>query len=263
MVQRDMPWPPGTPCWADLSVGDTGQAKAFYSALFGWEVQDGPPEAEGYMHCEIDGRPVAGIGPKMGPDEEPNAWTTYLASEDADETVGKITAAGGQVLTPPYDIMDLGRFALATDTDGGEFGVWQAARLSGIQLANEPGAVCWNENMSRNLDANKAFYQAVFGYQYDDVSSADFRYATFRTTGDSLGGIGEIDASLPAEVPAHWLTYFTVADTDDVVAVAASLGGHVMREARDTPYGRMAVLSDDQGAVFAIMSLAGQDAAEG
>ena len=44
--------------------------------------------------CEVNGRPVAGIGPKMGPAAMPSAWTTYLASDDADDTVSKIKAAG-------------------------------------------------------------------------------------------------------------------------------------------------------------------------
>jgi len=36
------------------------------------------------------------------------------------------------------------------------------------------------------------------------------------------------------------------------------LGGSVMRPAWDTPYGRMAIVGDDQGAVFALMSLSDQ-----
>jgi predicted enzyme related to lactoylglutathione lyase len=263
MVQRDTPWPPGTPCWVDLSVDDPRKAKAFYSALFGWEALEGPPEAGGYLLCTVDGQSVAGIGPKMGSADEPSAWTTYLASENADETAGKISAAGGQVFMPPFDVMDVGRMCVAADPGGAVFGVWQAAKHTGMQLANEPGAVCWNENMSRDFDANKAFYHAVFGYQYDDMSSADFRYATFRTTGDSLGGIGALDVSIPADVPAHWMTYFTVTDADHTLTTATSLGGQVVRPAWDTPYGRMAILSDDQGAVFALMGVPASGAAEG
>src|ERR1022692_3235453 len=95
MVLRDTPWPAGTPCWVDLGTDDPAKAKAFYSALFGWDTQDGPPEAGGYVMCEIDGKPVAGLGPKMGPAEVPSTWTTYLATDEADATAAKITAAGG------------------------------------------------------------------------------------------------------------------------------------------------------------------------
>ena len=264
MVQRDTPWPPGTPCWVDLSVDDIGKAKAFYSSLFGWEAQDSPPEAGGYLVCDVKDRTVAGIGPKMGSPDQPNAWTTYLASENADETAAKVGPAGGHVLMEPFDVMDVGRMFMAADPGGAVFGVWQAARHTGMQLANEPGAVCWNENMSRDFESNKAFYQAVFGYQYDDMSSGEFKYATFRTTGEGLGGIGDLGGTpAPDEAPAHWMTYFTVDDADAAVQTATALGGGIIRPAWDTPYGRMAILSDDQGSIFAIMGMPASDESAG
>ena len=107
---------------------------------------------------------MAGIGPKMGPAEMPSVWTTYIASADADETASKIKSAGGQLLMEPFDVMDVGRMAIAADPAGAVFGVWQARSHTGVQLANEPGSLAWNENMSRDFDGNKAFYQAVFGY---------------------------------------------------------------------------------------------------
>ena len=262
MVQRDTAWPPGTPCWVDLGVDDVARATEFYATLFGWDTQVGPPEAGGYVMCEAQGKAVAGIGPKMGPPGVPNAWTTYLAAQDADETARKVTEAGGQLLAEPFDVMDVGRMAVAVDPGGAVFGIWQARAHTGLGLANEPGAVCWNENMSRSFDGNKAFYHAVFGYEYDDMSSEDFSYATFKTSGDPMGGIGDLGAMAPAETPAHWMTYFAVADADQTIATATKLGGSVMRPAWDSPYGRMAILADDQGSVFAIMGMTAEASGE-
>jgi uncharacterized protein len=254
MVQRDTPWPAGTPCWVDLGTDDVARATTFYSTLFGWDTQVGPPESGGYVMCEIQGRAVAGIGPKMGPAEVPTAWTTYLASDDVDSTTSKVTAAGGSVLADPFDVMDVGRMSVAADPAGAAFGIWQARAHTGMQLANVPGAVCWNENMSRDFEANKEFYRAVFGYNYDDMSGDGFSYATFKTTGNELGGMGDLGNAAP-EAPAHWTTYFGVADADEAVDVATKLGGTVLRPAWDTPYGRMAMLADDQGAAFAVMAM--------
>ncbi len=254
MVQRDTPWPAGTPCWVDLGTDDVARATTFYSTLFGWDTQVGPPESGGYVMCQIQGRAVAGIGPKMGPAEVPTAWTTYLASDDVDATTSQVTTAGGAVLAEPFDVMDVGRMSVAADPAGAVFGIWQARAHTGMQLANVPGTVCWNENMSRGFEANKAFYHAVFGYNYDDMSSDGFSYATFKTSGNELGGIGDLGDAAP-EAPAHWTTYFGVDDADEAVEVAAKLGGTVLRPAWDTPYGRMAMLADDQGAAFAVMAL--------
>lgn len=254
MVTRDTAWPAGTPCWIDIGVADMPKAKAFYSGLFGWEIFDGPPEAGGYSMCEIDGRQVAGIGPKMGPADMPTFWTTYIATDDADQTVAKIEAAGGQLIMGPMDVMDVGRMFVATDPGGAIFGGWQARAHTGVQLANEPGSLTWSENMSRNYEANKAFYAAVFGYQFGDISGEGFKYSTLDLDGRPVGGIGEISADQPAEMPAYWGTYFAVADTDAAVDSAVELGGSVVGPAWDSPYGRMAVVSDDQGAIFALMS---------
>jgi predicted enzyme related to lactoylglutathione lyase len=259
MVSRDTAWAAGTPCWIDLGVDDVSKAKAFYSGLFGWQIQDGPPEAGGYSMCEIGGRPVAGIGPKMGPAEMPTFWTTYLATDDADDTAAKITAAGGQLLAEPFDVMDVGRMGIAADPSGAVFGIWQARAHTGIRLANEPGSLIWNENMSRSYDANKAFYQAVFGYSLGDIGAMN--YATLDLDGQTVGGIGEFGPDQPEQTPPSWVTYFGVADTDAAVAKAAQLGGKVIAPARDSPYGRIGIVSDDQGAVFALMSVA--DGAEG
>jgi hypothetical protein len=71
--------------------------------------------------------------------------------------------------------------------------------------------------------------------------------------GTEVGGIGELDNSHPAGVPAHWSVYFSVEDTDAAVAEVTSLGGTAIRPPWDTPYGRMAVVADDQGAVFSVI----------
>jgi len=169
MVTRDTAWPPGTPCWIDLGVADKAKAKAFYGGLFGWSIQDGPPEAGGYSMCLIDGKAAAGIGDKQGPEEQPPYWTTYIATADADATAARVKAAGGQVLADPFDVMDVGRMAIAIDPGGAPFGIWEAKAHTGVGVANEPGALIWSENMSRDYEANKAFYGSVFGYHFSDI----------------------------------------------------------------------------------------------
>ena len=147
MVTRDTAWAPGTPCWVDLGVTDIPKAKAFYSALFGWEIQDGPPEAGGYSMCEIGGQHVAGIGSSQG--DMPIFWTTYLASADADKTAEAIKAAGGQVLMEPFDVMDAGRMFMASRSRrrdvrrlAGQGPHWRATReragLAHLEREHEP-----------------------------------------------------------------------------------------------------------------------------
>lgn len=164
MVTRDTPWPPGTPCWAEVSVDDVPRAAAFYQELFGWDPG------------------------------QPSVWLTYLATGDADATAAGIAAAGGSVLQPPADIMEQGRMAVAMDTAGAVFGLWQAGLTMGIGVANEPGALSWSEQLSGDYAGSKAFYQAVFGYQYQDIGQT---YAMLMVGGREVGGIGQRQDNCP------------------------------------------------------------------
>jgi uncharacterized protein len=254
VVTRDTRWPAGTPCWVDVSVDDVPKAIAFYQALFGWDIQLGGPEVGGYSIAHQDGRIVGAVGPKMGPPDAPSAWMTYLATDDVDATVAKIKGAGGQILAEPMDVMEEGRMAVAMDTAGAVFALWQGGNTTGLGRANEPGTLVWSEQMSRDWDGSKAFYQAVFGYDYHDMSADGFKYALLMVDSHEVGGIGELPAGTPAEVPSAWTTYFAVTDTDAALAKVTELGGSVVQPASDTPFGRIGRAADDQGAHFALIT---------
>ncbi|TNC20690.1 VOC family protein [Amycolatopsis alkalitolerans] len=256
MTIRDTPWPAGTPCWADVMVPDPKRAADFYGPLLGWTLVDQGAEFGNYLIAHVQGRAAAAIGPKPpGMEEMPSVWTTYLATENADSTAEKITAAGGQLLMPPGDVGPAGRLAMAFDPTGAAFGIWQAGQTTGVQIANVPGTLVWNECMTRDFEAAKAFYASVFGYEYDDMSGEGFSYATAKVNDHIIGGVGGLPAEVPAEIPAHWTTYFGVTDTDGAVAKVGELGGSVLSPARDSPYGRLAQVADDQGVPFSLISV--------
>jgi hypothetical protein len=191
----------------------------------------------------------------MGSAEAPNMWTTYLASVDADATAQKATKAGGTLLMEPMDVMEFGRMAVATDITGAVFGIWQGREQTGIGLANAPGALTWSEHFSRDFEGAKAFYAAVFGYEYGDMSTDQFTYATLLLKGHEVGGIGAYPGETPGSMPPAWNTYFGVADVDKSVQRATEAGGSVVRQPADSPYGRVAVVTDDQGAPFSLISV--------
>jgi hypothetical protein len=236
-------------------VPDRKKAMDFYGALFGWDLAEGPEETGFYTIATLDGRMVVGLMQCMpGQEAAPSVWTTYLAVSDLDKTTAAATEAGGQVMAPPMDVMTQGRMAVLTDPAGAVFGLWQAGDHKGMQVANVPGAVTWNEGMSRDFSAAKAFYGKVFGYGFDDMSAPGFSYAVLTVGGQPVGGLGELGEDIPAEVPAHWGLYFAVADTDATVAKVAELGGTVTIPAFDSPQGRMAAVTDNQGAAFRVIT---------
>ena len=255
MSTRQEPWPQGTPNWVDLSSPDPAASNAFYSSLFGWDIQDSGPEMGNYGMCLLDGRPVAGIGPQMGGGGDgPPAWLTYLAVDDVEKVAEAVTAHGGTLVAPPMSVGDAGRMAVAQDPAGGFVGLWQAGETIGEERFNEPGAVVWNEHMSRNTQAARDFYGAVFGYEFTPVEGEEYWMFSLADGQESIGGIGALPAQTPGDVPAHWMTYFMVDAVDASAAKAQELGATIAQAPVDTPFGRLAVVVDPQGTVFSIMS---------
>jgi uncharacterized protein len=246
----------GIPSWVDLGSPDLAKSRAFYSGLLGWETPEGPAEAGGYTVCLLRGKTVAGLGPKMNADM-PTVWLTYVNVDDADATVAKVSANGGTVFMPPMDVMDVGRMAIFADPVGAVIGLWQPKSHLGAQLVNEPGALCWNELITTDLNASKAFYKAVFGWDASDMGpeGAPPVYTEWKLGERSVGGMMLKHGDMPADMPPNWGVYFAVDDTDVTVAKAQELGGTVAVPPTDIEPGRFAVLVDDVGAVFNVLKL--------
>ena len=241
---------PGTPNWVDVSTPDMEATRAFYGSLFGWERTESDPKYGGYANFLKDGKMVCGVTPTMSPDQHP-AWSTYIATADADATAEKVQANGGRVAFAPMDVEALGRMAIFTDPTGAFFGVWQPGEHKGAAVVNEAGAVCWNGLLTHDMPAAVAFYQGVFGHGTEPNGDDD---TILTVSGRPVADVSGVDA-MPANVPPHWLAYFGVVDTDATVAKAQKLGGSVMMPAFDTPNGRIAILADAHGAAFAVVQV--------
>lgn len=260
MPDMNGPYKPGTPCWVDLMVPDQQAALDFYSDLFGWQGEVGPPETGGYSVCQLKGKPVAGIMKAMNPDGTvpdpmpPTVWTTYLSTDGIEATLKAVTDAGGSVMVGPMDVMELGRMAVIADPTGAVVGLWQAGSFDGAGIVNEHGALIWNELSTSDTDAAAAFYSAVLPISPAPSQMPDAQgYTEFNVGGRAIGGMMDL-SSMPPGVPPHWLPYFHVDDVDSIQAAAVRAGGSVKAPAFDMAAGRMAVLSDPQGGTFAVIT---------
>lgn len=259
MTFRDSAWPEGVPCWADMMVDDVDEATRFYGDLLGWEFVDTGEDYGHYSIAMVQGRTTAAIGPKPPGVQAPSAWSTYLAVADADATAARITAAGGKLILSPGDVGAAARTAVAVDPAGAVFGIWQAGRTTGVQIANVPGALTWNECVVHDYPAAKRFYADVFGHAFDEPSHGDYEYATIHVDTDDGAEPAEVAAvsGLPDDVPAavlpHWTTYFAVTEVDAVVTRLVDLGGTLHGGPVDSPRGRVAAVADPAGAYFRVI----------
>ena len=255
MTEVDRPYVQGTPCWLDLMAKDQQAAMDFYKGLFGWGGEPGPTEFGGYAMMTLRDKPVAGIGPAMAPPgmpEPPHVWTTYLASDNAEDTAKLIAEAGGTILVPPMDVGDVGRMAIAVDPTGAVFGFWQYKDFYGAVVVNEPNALLWNDLKTRDVPGASAFYRDAFGIAVEPMEGAEDYFAV-NVDGRTVGGLQKMGSEFPADLPPHWQPWFYVEDVDATADKAVSLGGSIQMPPQDGMPGRIAAIADPWGASFSLI----------
>ena len=190
---------PGTICWIDLASTDAAGATEFYCELFGWTATEPIENAGGYRMLLHDGRQVAGLAPVWG-DTDGSAWSTYVASADADETCAAAVASGGDVVMDAMDVLTAGRMAVLRDPAGAQVSVWQAGDHQGYEVHGEPGTPIWSELMTRDLaSAARLLPRPSSAGRRSRRTSTASRYTVWKRSGQLVGGALEMDETWPEE----------------------------------------------------------------
>jgi predicted enzyme related to lactoylglutathione lyase len=246
---------PGTFSWTDLTTTDQEAAKKFYGELFGWEAVDNPVgDGMVYSMMRLDGKDVAAISPQPEQQRDagaPPAWNSYITVESADDALEKAKGLGATVHAPAFDVMDVGRMGVVQDPQGAFFLVWEPKKHIGASLVNAPGAMSWNELASPDLDASAEFYRELFGWQVELFEGMEMPYMTIKNSeGHNNGGM----RAAAENEPPYWLVYFGIEDIDAGLSKATDLGGTKLLGPMDIGMGKIGVLQDPQGAVFALFA---------
>ena len=118
----------------------------------------------------------------------------------------------------------------------------------------QQGTPSWVDLTTTDQSGAKAFYQAVFGWSYEDNPIGDGIYYTMaRLDGHDVAGISPMPDERPPHMPPTWNTYLTVDDVDATVERVAQAGGSVLAPPFDVmESGRMAVIADPTGAAVSL-----------
>lgn len=103
--------------YVEISGNDLAESKAFYAAAFGWAFNDYGSQYAGIV--EGDGE-AGGLTQLNDPPVPP---LVILYSEDLDETVAAVEAAGGNITKPVFDFPGGRRFHFR-DPAGNDLAVW-------------------------------------------------------------------------------------------------------------------------------------------
>ena len=258
-MYRVTKYPQGAFSWADNSSTDPEAAKAFYQALLGWDKDEIPmdPVMPGatYTMFRLDGAYTAGLAgmmPQMREAGVPSHWSNYVTVEDVDALAEVVTAEGGTILYGPGDVFESGRMMQIQDPTGAALGLWQPINHIGAGIVNTVGAMCWNELLTWDAAAAQAFYSALLGWEYTVDENG---YIMISNRGRNNGAMMQMDESF-GEMPSMWQPYFTVADIDAAIALAAEMGATIIIPKTEAPgAGHFAYLSDPAGAHCYIIQL--------
>ena len=255
-------YPPGVPCWVDVATSDLDASSAFYAGLFDWAVEQETPD-DPYRIARLGGREVAGLRELAG---APPGWTTYVRVEDAGAGAARVSAAGGQVMLGPFDVVG-GRVVACADPAGAAFCLWEPGGREGAELVNASGSWNWSDLETPDQEGAAAFYGAVAGWEavpmgdvamwrlpgYGDFLAA--RDPDLRRRHGKAGvppGFSDAVGWLAHGDEARWSVTFAVDDADAVAARAAELGGTVVTPPFDAGPARVALLADPDGAGFSV-----------
>ena len=121
----------------------------------------------------------------------------------------------------------------------------------------------WYELITSDADAAAAFYHHVVGWTQRPFEQ-DPRYRLFSMGDKGIGGLMTLPPDAAgAGMPPSWHAYVSVADVDASVTAITAAGGTVYMPATDVPtVGRMAMVTDPQGAAFYVMTPMGDGPSE-
>jgi predicted enzyme related to lactoylglutathione lyase len=116
-----------------------------------------------------------------------------------------------------------------------------------------PGVPCWIDTSQPDPDAARSFYGGLFGWEFEDAMppGSPGKYFMARIRGGDVAAVGSIPEGAPAA--AMWNSYIWVDNADETAAKARDAGGEVAMAPFDVlDAGRMAVLTDPEGATFCV-----------
>jgi predicted enzyme related to lactoylglutathione lyase len=127
--------------------------------------------------------------------------------------------------------------------------------------ATSKGRFVWHELLTTDIAGAQKFYPQLTGWKIQNWDAGEGKQYPMWVAGETpIGGTMELpEEAKKMGAPPNWLAYISTPDVDATTAQAVELGGKVLNGPFDIPtVGRMSVLADPQGAVFAAFTPSGE-----
>jgi len=237
--------------WFEHMSPDVARAQAFYEALFGWRTQGVPMGEQTYPLIENQGKGIGGYR-KAGP-KAPTHWICFVSVADVDATFNAIKADGLRTLQEPAEYGP-GRIAAAADPTGAPFAMWHGKEGDPPDGPTPVGGWHWTELWTSDEAKSLQFYQSMFGYGTDTMSTPNGAYHLLTRDGVPRAGLMKAEGH---HGKSMWLPYVAVADCDATLAKALSMGATQLFAPVDMAgVGRFCAIIDPLDAPVGIITVA-------
>jgi uncharacterized protein len=110
----------------ELNTSDPEKAKAFYSKLFQWQLEDMPnPAVPGGSYTLIKVGAGTGGGIMKQIPGGPSGWLAYVEVNDIQAATQKAKSLGGKIMKDVTEVMGMGWFSFIQDPTGAVLGLWK------------------------------------------------------------------------------------------------------------------------------------------
>jgi hypothetical protein len=233
--------------WHECLTSDSARAQSFYAELLGWEIEVWKPGELDYSMIKVGDATHGGFWQAEG--GIPSHWLGHVCVEDVDAAAARVEPAGGSILRPRMEVPEVGAFVIVQDPQGAVVSIYQAE----TEPPASEGVFVWDELLTDDVEAAKAFYGAVYGWTAEEMDlEGGGSYTLFnRNDGSNVAGCMAKPSDMAA--PSMWIPYMGTDDIDATAAKATSLGAAVYMTPFDVAgVGRVAVLGDPTGATFGL-----------
>jgi predicted enzyme related to lactoylglutathione lyase len=251
---------PGKIIWHDLLTNDIEGSKRFYGGLFGWDFVELPltlgfGRSSKYLVIRHKGKLIGGMLDVSNVDKSVNTsqWVVVMSVQDIDAAVNTVSQSGGAILTPPTDLNERGRIAVASDLSGALFAMLETR--DGDPLDREPaaGEFMWDEVWTPDVSQAAEFYKTIAPYEFFEQTLGVIDYKGLAVNDVPRVGVLKNPAAGAGLAPT-WVSYIKVQDMS-LLDKVAGLGGKVLMPAEDRAIGgQVAIVAGPSGAGVALQT---------
>ena len=108
----------------ELNTTDLDKAKAFYTKLFAWKLEDVPMPGGSYTMISV-GEGTGGGMMKHPMPGAPSMWLAYVQVDDIAAATQKAKSLGATVIKDVTEVMGAGWLSIITDPTGAPLGLWK------------------------------------------------------------------------------------------------------------------------------------------